>query len=548
MYYIEVRHKELGKYRYIKGNDRYVVEQKAAAQRQQWDEMWNRRQTIEDARNEKAAKKFGIEQKKEEARVRAEAAAEALKELDEILLRTVGVNDAIDWEAIKDRTPFSESKPTQAKLEKLLDAPAEASFAPKFNFLDKIFKARQEKKLAKAKKDYEEAYSNWEKDTKRKEEKNKSISEGYAASLDAWNKRKQAYLDDQAAKHAAIEELKEKYLSKEQQAITEYCDMVLSRSQYPDYFPQQYDLEYRPENKTLIVEYILPHISILPTLKDVSYVQSKDTFKESTLSESQLNKIYDKLLYDITLRTIHEVMEADTIDAIDAVVFNGWVHFTSPATGKDVNSCILSLHTMKAEFIEINLERVESKTCFKNLKGIGSSKLHSLTPIAPVMQMDKTDQRFIESYAVAEELLDESTNIAMMDWQDFEHLVREIFEKEFSTAGGEVKVTQSSRDGGVDAVIFDPDPIRGGKIVVQAKRYANTVGVANVRDLYGTVMNEGANKGILITTSDYGPDAYAFAKDKPLTLLNGGHLLHLLAKHGHKARIDLGEAKKRISA
>ena len=95
--------------------------------------------------------------------------------------------------------------------------------------------------------------------------------------------------------------------------------------------------------------------------------------------------------------------------------------------------------------------------------------------------------------------------------------------------------------------MFDPDPIRGGKIAIQAKRYTNTVGVAAVRDLYGTVVNEGANKGILVTTADYGPDAYEFAKGKPLTLLNGGNLLHLLQKHGHKARIDLKEAKIIIS-
>ena len=91
---------------------------------------------------------------------------------------------------------------------------------------------------------------------------------------------------------------------------------------------------------------------------------------------------------------------------------------------------------------------------------------------------------------------------------------------------------------------FDPDPIRGGKIVIQAKRYTNTVGVSAVRDLYGTVMNEGATKGILVTTASYGPDAYAFAKDKPLTLLDGGNLLYLLQEHGHKAYINLAEAKQ----
>ena len=193
--------------------------------------------------------------------------------------------------------------------------------------------------------------------------------------------------------------------------------------------------------------------------------------------------------------------------------------------------------------MEINLSEVIPKICFKNLKGVGSSKLHSLTPIAPIVSINKEDRRFVSSYDVVDDL-DESYNIAVMDWEDFEHLIRELFEKEFKDGGGEVKVTRASRDGGVDAVAFDPDPIRGGKIIIQAKRYVNTVGTSAVRDLYGAVMNEGAMKGILVTTSDYGPDSYEFAKGKPLVLLNGANLLHLLEKHGHKAKIDLVEAKK----
>jgi restriction system protein len=123
-------------------------------------------------------------------------------------------------------------------------------------------------------------------------------------------------------------------------------------------------------------------------------------------------------------------------------------------------------------------------------------------------------------------------------------LIRELFGREFSSPGSEVKVTRASRDAGVDAVIFDADPIRGGKIVVQAKRYTNTVDVSAVRDLFGTIHNEGAIKGILVTTSTYGPDAYSFAQDKPITLINGGNLLSLLERHGTKARIDMKEAKE----
>jgi restriction system protein len=57
-------------------------------------------------------------------------------------------------------------------------------------------------------------------------------------------------------------------------------------------------------------------------------------------------------------------------------------------------------------------------------------------------------------------------------------------------------------------------------------------------------MNEGAVKGILVTTANYSSDSYEFAKDKPITLISGNNLLHMLQKHGYQARIDLEEAKK----
>ena len=106
------------------------------------------------------------------------------------------------------------------------------------------------------------------------------------------------------------------------------------------------------------------------------------------------------------------------------------------------------------------------------------------------------------------------------------------------------QVTRSSRDRGVDAIVFDPDPLRGGKYVIQAKRYTNPVDVAAVRDLYVTVVNEGANRGILVTTSSYGPDAYTFARDKPTSLVDGPTLITMLRKHGRRYKIDLEEARK----
>jgi restriction system protein len=314
-------------------------------------------------------------------------------------------------------------------------------------------------------------------------------------------------------------------------------------SLYPEYFPKSCEAEYRPETKILIVDYALPAPELLPKTKEVRYVQTRDELQEIPFSDSEQTRLYDDLLYQIVLRSIFELYKADKIEAIELVTFNGFVRSIDRTTGNEVNACVLSLQVSRVEFSAINLVNVDPKACFKRLKGVGSSKLIGLAPIAPIVKISREDTRFVPAHDVAD-TIDSGSNIAAMDWEEFEHFIRELFSKVFEKDGGEVKVTRANRDGGVDAIAFDPDPIRGGKIVIQAKRYTNTVQVSAVRDLYGTVMSEGATKGILVTTADYGPDSYEFAKDKPLTLINGNELLYLLRKYGHSYRIDLKEAKK----
>jgi restriction system protein len=58
------------------------------------------------------------------------------------------------------------------------------------------------------------------------------------------------------------------------------------------------------------------------------------------------------------------------------------------------------------------------------------------SPVRPVLTMNREDPRFVTAYDVAEGLNDK-TNLAAMDWLDFENLIRELFEKEFSKNGGE---------------------------------------------------------------------------------------------------------------
>lgn len=78
---------------------------------------------------------------------------------------------------------------------------------------------------------------------------------------------------------------------------------------------------------------------------------------------------------------------------------------------------------------------------------------------------------------------------------------------------------------------MDPDPIRGGKLVIQVTRYRNKTAPAPVRDLYGTMLREGATKGILVTLAEFGPSARV-RRRKATTLIGGIQLVDLLAQYG----------------
>ncbi|MEZ4933204.1 MAG: restriction endonuclease [Saprospiraceae bacterium] len=484
-YVAEIQHTGLNEFRVLKNPDKYILEKKIQIQFDKWD-----------ARFSNQLKRELKEEEKSGAEEQTRIALERLNEIDNLLIHTLDIDDTIDWEVLKDYSNFtvknpihglddklaSLKKPIEPILEPIPEKPDSnsAEFKPQLSIADKLIKSFKNKKIAQANENYQLALANWNQkanaiketnkilleryETEQKDylERQNKIKEDFKMKEGLWKNEKDKFLQNQKEYNSKIDLLKSRYLEQDEKAVLEYCELVLNNSVYPETFPQSFELDYNPENKILIIEYRLPSIDNFPTLKEVKYIASKNEIKETHLSETEKNKTFDEAIYKITLRTIHEIFEADASNSIDAVSFNGWVNSLNKATGRMENSCIVSIQANKKEFEEIDLSKVDPKACFKNLKGVGSSKLSAITPIQPIMQIDKADKRIVTSKTVE---YDSSTNLAAMDWEDFEHLIREVFEKEFSKNGGGVNVTQASKDGGVDAIAFDPDPIRGGKLL-----------------------------------------------------------------------------------
>jgi restriction system protein len=534
VYEIRVKDDRINAYRVIKGENRYDVEAKAAALRATWDDRWRRQQAAEEARKAREQREILSLDGRHHAQhltVELESAAEAL---DSILI--AGRDEPIPtWDDLNDHSVFAASKPAKPKAASLPKMPKADDYTPVLTLGDKLIPGKKAKKLEESRERYDKAFQGWQAEVATIKAASDAEEERYRVASEDWYSRKRAHL-------AFIAALQDSYGAGERTALEYLVSEALTRSAYPENFPVGFDLSFDPEAKTMVIDYELPNQEALPKHKEVKFIARRAEIQYVPVTETWRKATYDKLLYQMALRTIHRVFAVDKAALVYNVVFNGWVRSIDPATGSEAHGCILSVQAGRDEFMCLDLRRVDPKACFKSLKGVASSKLADLTPVRPILKLNKDDARFVEAYGVVE-AVDDRTNLAAMDWQDFENLIREIFEKEFSRNGGEVKITRASRDGGVDAVAFDPDPIRGGKIVIQAKRYTNTVGVSAVRDLFGTVQHEGAMKGILVTTATFGSDAYEFAKDKPITLISGAELLGILERHGHSAKINLAEAR-----
>lgn len=104
-----------------------------------------------------------------------------------------------------------------------------------------------------------------------------------------------------------------------------------------------------------------------------------------------------------------------------------------------------------------------------------------------------------------------------LDGWSFEAEVAALYE----AAGYRAQVTTGSNDGGVDIVLE-----RGGrKAVVQCKRHYAACPPSVIRELYGSMIHEGADEAIAVCTGGFSRAATEFARGKPIRLVGMEELL-----------------------
>ena len=116
--------------------------------------------------------------------------------------------------------------------------------------------------------------------------------------------------------------------------------------------------------------------------------------------------------------------------------------------------------------------------------------------------------------------------------QKFEELIRSLLEE---MGFEETETTQYVNDKGIDVRgILKTNQLTAIKVVIQAKRWTNNIGSVPVRNLRGSLRMADGEQGIIVTPSDFTPEAKAEAQAEgkmPITLINGNQLIDLLFQY-----------------
>ncbi len=565
LYQVAVRHAGLNAYRVISGTDWYTVNMKARVQYDAWEHEWRRRQAHEvanrahsdDVRRREASKAkraASIQKCIQWAESQTADARSAVAEVEGTLKRALEVDNPLDWDSLLDRSDFSTPRPEPPVIPPPADVPSpgeapdpnDARYRPSLGVIGRLSAGRREAKLAEAAARLDQDRSTWaaavtraraarDANAARYDAERRRIEKEHAKRVAEWDRERSLFFAERAERNATLAERRRKYEEGEPDAVVEYCHMVLARSDYPDAWPRDVAIEIADATGGVVVDLTLPPVSALPDVESVRYDPQTGRFAVQRLSAARRTALHEALLFQIPLRTVHELFKADRAEAIPAVAVNGWIR--AGDVGGTHDRCVVSLSVDRATFEALSLSAADPAAAFKALGGVGWSEHYNLDAVAPLLESQQSRAGDAPAGRATASMYG-GLGLEAMSVDDFEHLTRELVECEVATDDERVSIARV--DGGVDALVMS-ERTRRARVLVHARRAAGSCAPDAIRALREAAEIESAAEKVFITTEIAAAHVRDVAASFGIALIDGPRLINLLAHHAGRVAFDMRE-------
>lgn len=203
-----------------------------------------------------------------------------------------------------------------------------------------------------------------------------------------------------AEQHAAVDALVAGLASGQARALREYFRQVLAARPRLDGVPNQQRAVFLADSDELIVEFELPTYDRIPQIASYQYVQATDTLKPTLRGEKKRKELYQRVIAQLTLLTVRDLLDADRNGKIEAVVANGMVDAIDPTTGKPVRPCVVSVCVTRDSYQGLDLARVDPVGCLTKLAAQLSPSPEELSPVQPILAQAFLDAHYVEEMDV----------------------------------------------------------------------------------------------------------------------------------------------------
>lgn len=442
-YSITVSHAGLGRSRVIRGSSKEYVTREANRQCEAWDATWQNQRAAAASRAQREAQRQSAEQKAayianrklEQERLTSEAAAQ-IAQAEGLLAGFREFSGLMDWDSLAPDPKFKERKPvagdlgpapvpeamdpkpergdSKYELQSLIQArrigapPLEPTLRP-VGFIGSILGGKD-----KARAEFEAEHANWRElqlkyqqdlpakieaqflaDLQTWESETKSIQDKYDAAmrtrkeaedkqareLEDWTHHQQIWPASLAALGARITSCRDACGKGVPLAVADYFSVMLESSRRPSWVPREWTIQYNAESRYLDVFYHLPDIGDIPAITGYTYVQKDDSFTEVRAKKTQLDALYDSVIYQLALLCIHDTFKSDAQSVLAGIRFNGYVATTNKATGIDEDLQILCAQCERTAFEQLKLANVDPGACFTAFEGATQAKPHLLKKV-----------------------------------------------------------------------------------------------------------------------------------------------------------------------
>lgn len=141
--------------------------------------------------------------------------------------------------------------------------------------------------------------------------------------------------------------------------VEEYFTFVLNLDSFAldgDEYSLNYNLIYDADKKQIVIDYELPVMNKVSRVKEWKVDKNNNVIPKE-MNKSDYLEMYERILFDLAMRTVGMLFESDSINVLNSIVFNGSCVYNS---WQDKPSILISFAILKSQY---SYKRIRGMDC-----------------------------------------------------------------------------------------------------------------------------------------------------------------------------------------